>query len=510
MRRIEVYDTTLRDGAQAEGIDFSVQDKLLLTTRLAELHFDCVEGGYPASNAKDAEFFRRIDQPRLGQTRVCAFGMTRRKKTPVDKDEGIAALMKAGVRHVTLVGKGSAFQAREVLGTSLDENLAMIAESIAFLRDAGKEVTFDAEHFFDGWKADAKYALKTLRAAADAGAKRIVLCDTNGGSMTDEVAEITRAVVGQMPVPVGIHCHNDCGLAVANSLAAVDAGASQVQGTVNGFGERCGNADLIVVIANLALKKGYEVLQPDSVRHLTELSRYVYELVNMNYPAWQPFVGTSAFSHKGGMHVRDKSGDKSGDKVNRGTQYQLRWKQVTCRQISCARFPAGRPGCFRRQDRGRGDRAGAPGMSRGRFGWRQAALEVRFVRLIWRHAAFQAPVRVRAQTRITWPSRVALTCHIVDPSRFSTTDSSIDQPSRSINSCQWSNVVDMAQAIQNKCGLRTRSLPRYSPLYRQSWYRRMVSSGGAAPPRANAQAMRKFGKHRQEAGEIRGAPGQDR
>jgi 2-isopropylmalate synthase len=303
MRRIEVYDTTLRDGAQAEGIAFSLQDKLLLTARLDQLGFDYVEGGYPASNDKDAEFFGRVGRSPLAHARVCAFGMTRRKKTPVGKDEGIAALVKAGVRHVTLVGKGSAFQAREVLGTSLDENLAMIAESVAFLRDAGKEVTFDAEHFFDGWQADAKYALKTVRAAADAGAKTIVLCDTNGGSMPDEVAEITRAVVGQLPVPVGIHCHNDCGLAVANSLAAVDAGASQVQGTVNGFGERCGNADLIVVIANLALKKGCEVLQPESVRHLTELSRYVYELVNMNFPAWQPFVGTSAFSHKGGMHV---------------------------------------------------------------------------------------------------------------------------------------------------------------------------------------------------------------
>ena len=303
MRRIEIYDTTLRDGSQAEGIDFSVQDKLLLTTRLAELHFDCVEGGYPASNDKDAEFFQRIDQARLGDTRVYAFGMTRRKKSRVEDDEGIQALLKAVTGSVTLVGKGSAFQTKEVLRTTLEENLAMIAQSVAFLRDAGKEVTFDAEHFFDGWKGDAKYALRTLRAAADAGAKRVVLCDTNGGSMTDEVAEITRAVVGQVSVPVGIHCHNDCGLAVANSLAAVDAGASQVQGTVNGFGERCGNADLIAVIANLALKKGYEVLQGDSLQHLTELSRYVYELVNMNYPAWQPFVGTSAFSHKGGMHV---------------------------------------------------------------------------------------------------------------------------------------------------------------------------------------------------------------
>ena len=303
MRRIEIYDTTLRDGAQGEGISFSVQDKLLLSRRLDSLGFDYIEGGYPASNEKDFDYFQRIGQEKLAHARVCAFGMTRRKGIPVDGDEGLASLLAAGASTVTVVGKASSFHATEVLRTTQEENLKMIAESIAHLRAAGREVLFDAEHFFDGWKANPRYTLKTVQAAVEAGAKLIVLCDTNGGSMPEEVGAVTREVVGQLPVPVGIHCHNDCGLAVANSLAAVDAGAVQVHGTINGFGERCGNADLVAVIANLALKKRYQVLDEEAVRHLTELSRYVYEMINMNYPPRQPFVGKSAFAHKGGMHV---------------------------------------------------------------------------------------------------------------------------------------------------------------------------------------------------------------
>ena len=304
MRRIEIYDTTLRDGAQAEGISFSLQDKLLLTQRLDSLGFDYVEGGYPASNEKDCEYFKRVQQLGLQRIEVCAFGMTRRKETPVERDAGIAALLAAKTRFLTVVGKSSAFQATEVLRTTLEENLAMIADTVEHLRRAGREVIFDAEQFFDGWKANARYALQTLRTATAAGARMIVLCDTNGGSMPEEVAAGTRAAIEALGVPVGIHCHNDCGMATANSLAAVDAGAAQVQGTVNGFGERCGNADLIAVVANLALKKqGYEVLSPDAIGYLTELSRYVYEMVNMNYPSRQPFVGRSAFAHKGGMHV---------------------------------------------------------------------------------------------------------------------------------------------------------------------------------------------------------------
>lgn len=304
MRRIEMYDTTLRDGSQGEGISFSLQDKLLLATRLDSLGFDYVEGGYPASNEKDCEFFRRAREMDLRQARVCAFGMTRRKNIAAEEDQGLASLLDSQARAITIVGKSSAFQATEVLRTSREENLAMITDSIRLLHDAGREVIFDAEHFFDGWKHDSGYSMAALRAALEAGARMVVLCDTNGGSMPEEVGAVTAEVVAALGAPVGIHCHNDCGLAVANSLAAVDAGAAQVQGTINGFGERCGNADLISVIANLALKKtGYRVLRSNSVEYLTELSRYVYEIVNMNYPTQQPFVGKSAFAHKGGMHV---------------------------------------------------------------------------------------------------------------------------------------------------------------------------------------------------------------
>jgi 2-isopropylmalate synthase len=304
MRRIEVYDTTLRDGAQAEGISFSLQDKLLLTQRLDSLGVDYVEGGYPASNEKDLQYFQRIADLHLKHTKVCAFGMTRRKSVKTAEDQGLQALLASQAGVVTLVGKGSILHATEVLRTTAAENLAMIAESVEHLVSAGREVVFDAEHFFDGWKLDRDYALETVRAAAGAGARTVVLCDTNGGSLPDEIAGITAAVAAALPTPVGIHCHNDCGLAVANSLAAVDAGASQVHGTVNGFGERCGNADLLSVIANLAIKKqGLELLQPGALQRLTELSRFVYEMVNMNFRPNQPFVGKSAFAHKGGMHV---------------------------------------------------------------------------------------------------------------------------------------------------------------------------------------------------------------
>ena len=304
MPRIQIYDTTLRDGAQGEGISFSLPDKLAITQRLDDIGFDYVEGGYPASNEKDAQYFQRIGQLGLKHAKVCAFGMTRRKGGKAETDAGLKALLDSGASVITLVGKASAFQATEVLRTTLDENLAMIRDSVAYLVRAGREVIFDAEHFYDGWKQDRDYAMRVVQAAAEAGARLIALCDTNGSGMPPEVAEITAAAVAGLPVPVGVHFHNDCDLAVANSLAGVDAGAVHVQGTINGFGERCGNADLISVIANLAVKKeGYELLQPGGVARLTELSRYAYELVNMNFRANQPFVGKSAFAHKGGMHV---------------------------------------------------------------------------------------------------------------------------------------------------------------------------------------------------------------
>jgi 2-isopropylmalate synthase len=230
--------------------------------------------------------------------------MTRRKGVQPAQDPGMKALLDSGTKTLTIVGKTSSFHATEVLRVSLEENLAMISETVKYLRDCGREVIYDAEHFFDGWKLDPDYAAKTVRAAAEAGAFLIVLCDTNGGTMPEEIATFTKAAQAALPVPVGIHTHNDCDLAVANSLAAVDAGAVQVQGTINGVGERCGNADLISVCANLAVKKqSYEVLKPGGEKRLTELSRYVYDMANMNYRANQAFVGQSAFAHKGGMHV---------------------------------------------------------------------------------------------------------------------------------------------------------------------------------------------------------------
>ena len=307
-RRIEIYDTTLRDGSQGEGVNFSLEDKLAITRRLDEAGVDFIEGGYPLSNPKDAQYFERARALKLSRSRICAFGMTRRRGMEAAADPGMRALLDAGTSVVTIVGKTSAFHVTEVLGVSREENLAMIADTVRFLVGAGREVFYDAEHFFDGWKLDAGYARETILAAARAGATRIVLCDTNGGTLPDEVAALVREAIealaaGGCATPVAIHCHNDCDLAVANSLSAVAAGAVQVQGTINGLGERCGNADLISVVANLALKlPGFRVLGGDTA-HLTELSRFVYETANMSYRPGQPFVGASAFAHKGGMHV---------------------------------------------------------------------------------------------------------------------------------------------------------------------------------------------------------------
>lgn len=307
MRKIEIYDTTLRDGSQGEGVSFSLRDKLLITRRLDEFKFDFVEGGFPGSNDKDREYFDRARQLDLAHARVCAFGMTRRRGVSAADDPGLQTLLDAQTPFVTLVGKTWDFHATDVLRVTLDENCDMIRDSAAHIAGQGREVVYDAEHFFDGFKANADYAVRTILAAAEGGAVRVVLCDTNGGSLPEEIGEMTRRAVEALEthgVPVGIHCHNDSELAVANSLAAVDAGATQVQGTINGFGERCGNADLVSVVANLALKKkGYEVLGGTGVEHLTTLSRYVYETANMHQRNNQPFVGRSAFAHKGGMHV---------------------------------------------------------------------------------------------------------------------------------------------------------------------------------------------------------------
>jgi 2-isopropylmalate synthase len=308
MVNIQIYDTTLRDGTQGEGVNFSLYDKLQITQRLDDMGFDYIEGGYPLSNQKDAEYFQRVASLNLKHAKICAFGMTRRRGVDVRHDEGMKALLASEAPVCTVVGKTWDFHVSNVLRVSLEENLDMISESVGFLREHGREVIYDAEHFFDGWKANPDYARRTIRAAAEAGASLVVLCDTNGGSLPEEVAALTaeaRAALADLNVPVGIHCHNDGDLAVANSLAAVDAGAIHVQGTINGFGERCGNADLISVLPNLAFKKGgrYRVLGGRPLNRLTELSRFVYEVANMNWRSNQPFVGQSAFAHKGGMHV---------------------------------------------------------------------------------------------------------------------------------------------------------------------------------------------------------------
>ena len=304
MPRIEIYDTTLRDGSQGEGVNFSLEDKLLITAKLDELGFDYIEGGYPLSNPKDFEYFQRVAEMPLKHAKIAAFGMTRRRGCAAADDTGMQALRDSKAPVVTIVGKTWDLHVFEVLRIDETENLAMISDSVGYLAAFGREVIYDAEHFFDGYFHNPEFALKTICAAQKAGAQMIVLCDTNGGRLPEEIAQGVDAARRAVKVPVGIHCHNDCDVAIANSLTAVAHGALQVQGTINGIGERCGNADLVSVVANLALKhKNCEVLLPGGVDRLTELSRYVYEIANMNFRSNQPFVGTSAFAHKGGMHV---------------------------------------------------------------------------------------------------------------------------------------------------------------------------------------------------------------
>ncbi len=324
-RRIELYDTTLRDGAQGEGVSFSLPDKLNITRQLDALGIDYIEGGYPLSNPKDVAYFEQVRHLPLKHAKVCAFGMTRRKGINPADDTGMKALVASQAPVITIVGKTWDLHVDEVLNVTRDENLAMIRDSVAFcqqsLQTRGGQVFYDAEHFFDGYRANRDYAFATLRAALEGGAVRLVLCDTNGGSLpafvtqaVNDLRQFINSLPGELQRDVdallGIHVHNDGGLAVANSLAAVQAGALQVQGTINGIGERCGNVDLTTVAANLALKMGYQVLthpgngsMAASLAKLTETSRYVYELANLNLVVNQPYVGPSAFAHKGGMHV---------------------------------------------------------------------------------------------------------------------------------------------------------------------------------------------------------------
>lgn len=301
--RITLYDTTLRDGTQREGISLSARDKIMIAQRLDRLGIRYIEGGWPGSNPKDIEFFKQACHLNLQQAVITAFGSTRRANVDVAEDTNIRALLEAETRAVAIFGKSSLMQVERVLRTTPDENLRMIAESCAYMKSRGREVIYDAEHFFDGYVADADYALATLRAAVEGGAEVLVLCETNGGRLPGEVKAITEAVARQFDVPLGIHAHNDSGLAVANSLVAVEAGVVHVQGTINGYGERCGNADLCAVIPNLQLKMGHECITAEQLATLTEVSHFVSEIANLNPDAHAPYVGYSAFTHKGGTHV---------------------------------------------------------------------------------------------------------------------------------------------------------------------------------------------------------------
>jgi len=298
-----LYDTTLRDGTQREGLSLSVDDKLKIARRLDAFGIDYLEGGWPGSNPKDAEFFRRIRKEPLAHARVAAFGMTRRAGQTCEADASLTELLEADTPVVTLVGKSSTLHVDRVLETTRDENLRMIADSVAYCGRLGREVIYDAEHFFDGYRLDPEYALATLQAAADGGARCIVLCDTNGGELPPVVEERVRVVRERLRTPLGIHPHNDSGLALANALAAVRAGCVHVQGTINGYGERCGNLDLVPLIATLQLKLGHDVLPPDQLRQLTDVARFVAAVANLNPDTHAPYVGASAFAHKGGIHV---------------------------------------------------------------------------------------------------------------------------------------------------------------------------------------------------------------
>jgi 2-isopropylmalate synthase len=302
-RRIDIYDTTLRDGTQREGISLSCDDKIRIAQSLDSLGIAYIEGGWPGSNPKDAEFFERAKSMSWQTAVITAFGSTRRAGNPPDQDPNLRALLDAETTVCTLVGKSSPMHVLEVLKTSLEENLSMIRESVAYLKAADRRVMYDGEHFFDAHKADEAYALETLRSAIQGGAEILVLCDTNGGTLPDEIESIVREVAAHLNHPLGIHTHNDAECAVANSLAAVRAGAVQVQGTINGYGERCGNANLSTTIPNLELKLGCIGLPDGNLAKLTEVSNFVSEIANLQPDEHMAYVGKSAFAHKGGIHV---------------------------------------------------------------------------------------------------------------------------------------------------------------------------------------------------------------
>jgi 2-isopropylmalate synthase len=300
---IKIYDTTLRDGSQGEGIAFSVEDKIRIAQKLDELGIHYIEGGWPGSNPKDLQFFREVKSLSLSQAKIVAFGSTCRAGTLPQNDSNIQALIEAGTETVTLFGKSWDIHPLEALKITLDQNLEIIHQSVRFLKDRVSEVVFDAEHFFDGFKNNARYAISTLKAAAEAKADWIVLCDTNGGTLPDELQSIIKEVKKKITIPLGIHVHNDTEMAVANTILAVKEGIGLVQGTINGYGERCGNANLCSIIPNLKLKMGIDCITDAQLKKITEVSRFVSELANLPHPKHLPYVGDSAFAHKGGVHV---------------------------------------------------------------------------------------------------------------------------------------------------------------------------------------------------------------
>ena len=303
MSDVKLYDTTLRDGAQTEGISFSVSDKLRIAKKLDDLGVHYIEGGWPGANPKDVEFFKKVKSLHLKNSKIAAFGSTRRAKVKAEDDIVLKGLIKADTKVITIFGKSWDLQVKDVLGTTLDENLNMIKDSIAFLKSKNKEVIFDAEHFFDGYKANPDYALKCLRAAEEGGADCLVLCDTNGGTLAFEAQKIINEVKGHFKKPLGIHAHNDSDCAVSVSCMSVFCGCAHVQGTINGYGERCGNANLTSIIAILKLKLGIDCVSDSQLKELTEVSRFISETSNMKQMSNQPFVGMSAFAHKAGVHV---------------------------------------------------------------------------------------------------------------------------------------------------------------------------------------------------------------
>lgn len=303
MRRIEIYDTTLRDGAQTEGISFSVEDKIRISEKLDELGIHYIEGGWPGSNPRDLEYFKKVKKLKLGTSRIVAFGSTHRPKHKVSDDAMFKSLLEADVQLITIFGKTWDFHVREALKISLQENLDIIYNSVAYLKKHVETVFFDAEHFFDGYKDNPKYALKCLMAAQNAGADCIIPCDTNGGSLPGDIQMIFDAIIKVIQTPLGIHAHNDSDCAVANSVVAVVNGASHVQGTMNGLGERCGNANICSVIPDLQIKLGMQCIRPEQLKRLRDVARFVNEIANMRHFKRQPFVGDSAFAHKAGIHV---------------------------------------------------------------------------------------------------------------------------------------------------------------------------------------------------------------